>query len=135
MNAITPVEVFASFIDRINAHDVDALSEMMTDDHLFVDSLGRSSRGREAMKEAWDAYFRLFPDYAIACEETIGRAELVVGIGAARGTYSAAGLLFPDNSWEIPAAWKAIVEDGRVAEWRVYADNDPVRRIIASPKK
>ena len=132
---MTAVEVFASFIDQINAHDVDGLCELMSEDHLFVDSLGRSIRGREGTRKAWEAYFSLFPDYAIACEETIQRADLVIGAGTARGTYLVDGLLFPENGWEIPAAWKAIVEDGRIAEWRVYADNDPVRRIMAAPKK
>jgi len=87
------------------------------------------------MRKAWKAYFDLFPDYAIACEETIQRADLVVGIGTARGTYAVDGLAFLDNAWEMPAAWKAIVEDGLIAEWRVYADNEPVRRVMASPKK
>jgi hypothetical protein len=27
-----------------------------------------------------------------------------------------------DASWRIPAAWKAIVKDSRVAVWQVFAD-------------
>jgi hypothetical protein len=57
--------------------------------------------------------------------------------GNARGTFAVNGNPPRQNSWEIPAAWKALVIDGRVAEWRVYCDNDPARKIMAanSPAK
>jgi len=29
-----------------------------------------------------------------------------------------------ENRWETPAAWRAVVEGGLVAEWRVYTDNE-----------
>ena len=29
------------------------------------------------------------------------------------------------------AAWKVGVDEGQVAEWRVYADNEPIRRLMA----
>ena len=32
--------------------------------------------------------------------------------------------------WEIPAAWKAVVRDGLVAHWQVFADNQPVRKLM-----
>jgi hypothetical protein len=56
-------------------------------------------------------------------------------LGVARGTYSPDGQLRAENRWETPAAWRALVEygpaeDGLVAEWRVYADNEPMRRLM-----
>jgi hypothetical protein len=38
---------------------------------------------------------------------------------------------FPDNKWRTPAPWLAVVENGLVKEWRVYADNKPVYDILA----
>jgi hypothetical protein len=35
-----------------------------------------------------------------------------------------------ENRWETPAAWRAVVEGGLVAEWRVYADNEPMRELM-----
>ena len=29
------------------------------------------------------------------------------------------------------AAWKAVMRDGKVMEWRVFADNKPVYEILA----
>jgi hypothetical protein len=52
--------------------------------------------------------------------------------GKARGTFAINGNLARENFWEIPAAWRAAVKNGRVAEWRVYCDNDPARKIMAA---
>jgi hypothetical protein len=38
--------------------------------------------------------------------------------------------LKPENRWQTPAAIRALIEDGKVAEWRVYADNEPIRQRI-----
>jgi hypothetical protein len=40
-----------------------------------------------------------------------------------------------ENRWRIPAAWRAIVHDGLVQEFRVYADNKPVYDILAKAAK
>lgn len=79
------------------------------------------------MGRAWQAYFGMFPDYWIRVEEAIESGDVVVLLGTAGGTYSVAGRLEAENRWETPAAWRALVRDDRVAGWRVYADNEPVR--------
>jgi hypothetical protein len=33
-----------------------------------------------------------------------------------------------ENSWETPAAFRAVIKDGKVSEWRVYADNEPMKK-------
>lgn len=38
--------------------------------------------------------------------------------------------MLAENHWEITAAWKAVVRGGYVSEWRVYADNEPVWKIM-----
>ncbi|HTV60171.1 MAG TPA: hypothetical protein VMJ93_14965 [Verrucomicrobiae bacterium] len=48
-----------------------------------------------------------------------------------RGTLAVNGRLAKEHSWEIPAAWRAVVKDGLIAEWQVYCDNEPVRKIMA----
>ncbi len=47
---MAPVEIVLEFMDRINKRDVDKLAELMTEDHLFVDSLGQRVLGREKMR-------------------------------------------------------------------------------------
>jgi ketosteroid isomerase-like protein len=130
MKTRNPIDVFAMFVERINRHDVDGLCELMTEDHLFFDSLGNQVRGRDEMKTSWRGYFELFPDYEISCESTSQQGDVVIAVGTAGATYSPDGVIKEQNRWRVPAAWKAVMASELVAEWRVYADNDPVRRII-----
>jgi len=132
MNVSDPSRIVADFIERINKHDVEGLTGLMSADHLFIDSLGSSLRGREAMRRAWIAYFHMIPDYSIESREVIRNGDTVGVFGIARGTFSSDGTLDPKNQWEMPAAWRAVVKEGQIAEWQVYADNEPVRRIMAT---
>lgn len=130
MSAKGPVEVVLAFIGRINAHDVSGLCELMTPHHRFVDALGAEVKGIENMRKAWSGYLAWFPDYLISHEEILQKGDLVAVFGTARGTYSVAGRLAKENHWEVPAAWRAVVRDGRIAEWQVYTDNQPARKIM-----
>jgi len=130
--ANSPESVAHAFLRAINRQDVDALVALMSPEHRFVDSLGKVVEGREKLREGWTAYFRMVPDYAVAVEETYPSEGGVVLLGVAQGTYTRNGTLHPENRWETPVAVRALVEDGLVVEWRVYADNEPIRRIIAT---
>jgi ketosteroid isomerase-like protein len=121
----------SSFIASINRQDVGGLVELMTPDHLFVDSLGSAIRGREPMRGGWNGYFRAFPDYQIEVEQQVARGSLVLVCGVARGTYGAAAQPQPGDSWSAPAAFRAVVRNGQIAEWQVYCDNEPARRVLA----
>ena len=125
-----PTEVVLAFMERINAADVEEICALMTDDHVFVDALGTRIQGREKMRQAWTAYFGWIPDYKVSHEEILPKGNLVAAFGTARGTYAVDGKFREENKWEIPAAWLAVVRDELVAQWRVYADNQPVRKLM-----
>jgi ketosteroid isomerase-like protein len=131
MNAM---ETVLRFIEFINAHNLDKLAAMMTEDHVFIDSLGQAVRGREKMRTGWRSYFAFCPDYWVSHEEIFQHGNLVAVFGAAGGTIAANGNLPPEDKWRIPAAWLALVEKDLVKEWRVYADNKPVYDITAKSK-
>jgi uncharacterized protein (TIGR02246 family) len=116
-----------AFVRAINRHQVDDLASLMTEEHCFIDSLGNTVQGRQKMQAGWTAYFLMVPDYSIAVDETYSDGPSVVMLGAAEGTYAPDGKLTPENRWKTPAAFRALVEHGKVAEWRVYADNEPIR--------
>ncbi|MGB7759063.1 MAG: nuclear transport factor 2 family protein [Bryobacteraceae bacterium] len=130
---MNPVETVRDFMDRINQRDADRLAESMTEDHVFIDSLGQAVRGREKMRAGWRGYFAFCPDYRVSCDKILADGDVVAVFGSAGGTIAAGGQLPPENGWYIPAAWQAIVENGLVKEWRVYADNKPVYDIMAKP--
>ncbi len=121
---MTAVETVLHFMVCINQRDADKLAELMTEDHLFIDSLGGETRGRDKMRAAWQGYYSFCPDYWVSHEEIFQNGKKVAVFGAAGGTIAA-------SSWRTPAAWLAVVENGLVKEWRVCADNKPVYDILA----
>ena len=120
------VDVSLGFVDRINRDDVGGLVALMTEDHRFVDALGQEVRGREQMEKGWLGYFAWFPNYSIKVDDVMSNGNIVAMFGSAQGTYSGKENLLAEAHWEIPAAWKAVVCNESVSEWRVYADNEPV---------
>jgi uncharacterized protein (TIGR02246 family) len=126
-----PVETVLHFLECINERDADKLAALMTEDHLFIDSLGGETRGRDKMRTAWQGYYAFCPDYWVSHDEVFQDGNRVAVFGAAGGTIAADGQLPPENQWQTRAAWLAVVENGLVKEWRVYADNKPVYDILA----
>lgn len=51
------------FNEKINQRDLEGLTELMTDDHIFIDNSGKVTRGKIAMKEGWRDFFEKCPDY------------------------------------------------------------------------
>ena len=98
----------------------------MMEDHFFVDSLGHPSRGRAKMLQAWRAYYEFCPDYRVSHEEVFESVDKVAIFGSAGGTIAEHGKLSIQDRWQVTAAWLALVSNGLVKEWRVYADNKPV---------
>jgi ketosteroid isomerase-like protein len=128
------IETVLDFLDRINKRDADKLAELMTEDHVFIDSLGNTMRGREQMRAGWRGYYSFCPDYWVTHEEILENRNMVAVFGAAGGTIAANGKLPPENKWRTSAAWLAVLENGLVKKWQVYADNKPVYEIMAKSK-
>jgi uncharacterized protein (TIGR02246 family) len=121
-----------AFVNAINHQNPEEIAGLMTEDHVFIDSLGTRIAGRDEMQKGWQGYFKMVPDYTITVDETFADGPVVVMLGSAQGTYSSGGPLKPENRWQAPGAWRAVVRGSSIAEWRVYADNEPIRRIMAS---
>ena len=117
------------FVDCINRGDPDALADRMTAQHLLVDSLGVRIRGRNAARRAWAGYFSMVPAYRIRIEEMLTDGNTTVLLGSARGGYVPPRQGVSVGRWSTPAAWRAVVRRGLVAEWQVYADNEPIRQL------
>jgi ketosteroid isomerase-like protein len=128
------INVVLDFIAAINRHDVSSLFDLMAEDHTFVDSRGQAQSGREEMNAGWVEYFRMFPDYTITIDTLFQDETLVAVFGSACGTYAGRRGPVPENRIEMPAAWMAVVENGKVKHWQVYADWTEGCRIIERDK-
>jgi ketosteroid isomerase-like protein len=124
-----PLEVAMDFIKRINAGNVNALCDLMTEGHIFQDALGKRFIGRETMRQGWTLYFKMVGDYQVHAVEFFQTDDRLAIFGSASGRYAGGGAA-SNNFWEVPAAWRAVVKDGLIAEWRVYADNQPLRKLM-----
>ena len=82
------------------------------------------------MREGWRNYFKTVGDYQIHADEFFQTGERLAIFGTASGTYAGNAGASTDQFWKVPAAWRAVIRDGRVAEWCVYADNQPLRKLM-----
>jgi ketosteroid isomerase-like protein len=131
----TATTIVKAFIDAINHGDSAGLSNLMTEDHIFVDSAGTRSSNSADLIRGWSEYFRMFPDYRIEVENIIRKGNLVAVFGTAIGTYKGNRGLVPENRIEMPAAWRAVVENDKVKLWQVYADWTEGWKIIEADRK
>ena len=115
---MTSKQTILAFINRVNAHDVEGLGVLLGDDHTFIDAHGNQVSGKEKMIAGWRAYFEWFPDYYIELTDVFEAGDSLALFGFAGGTFKNQ----EGESWRLPAAWKAIVKDGRVGLWQVFAD-------------
>ena len=109
------------FNEAINARDLERLVSRMTEDHRFIDTENQIVSGRDSVERAWRGFFESFPDYRNHFETLTSRDARVFVLG--RSTCSFAPL-------EGPALWTALIRGDRVAEWRVYPDEESSRRAL-----
>jgi ketosteroid isomerase-like protein len=124
------IEVVLRFEELINSRNPGAVCSAMADDGEFIDSLGNRLQGTAKLRAAWEGYFKMVPDYLISHSEIFADGNTVALFGSAQGTFSKDGQLKKENFWKTPAAWRAVVRDGKIAVWQVYADNEPIRVVM-----
>jgi ketosteroid isomerase-like protein len=130
MGAMTSAEIVLKFERLINSRSADAVCSLLTEDSVFIDSLGNRVEGVALLRSAWQSYFNMVPDYTIDHTEMFTDGDRVAMFGTARGTFSRDGQLQQDNRWNAPAAWRAVVRNGKIALWQVFADNEPLREVM-----
>jgi ketosteroid isomerase-like protein len=130
MSELDPDRLVLRFVNEINRHDLEALRALITPDFWYIDALGQEVRGQDRMVETWKASFAQFPDYRIVIRDHLGVGSLVALFGTASGTCGGTGEPSHGTRWSTPAAWRAVVRGGHIAEWQVYSDNEPVWKAL-----
>ena len=108
------IQVVYDFADAINSHNIVQIAGLMTDDHTFIDAHGNQVTGKDTMKGGWGMYFQWFPDYEIEIEEIYVNGDSIAAFGFASGTYKSKKTPESKTYWHLPAAWKAVVEKGKI---------------------
>ena len=122
------------FVKAINDHDVNEIINLMSEDHIFIDGQDNKSFGKKGMKEAWEGYYELFPDYQIEISD-ITENESIIGLfGYVNATYKNLTNELNSNFWRITASWKAIIVNSKVKHWQVYCDYTDLLKIIEENK-
>ena len=121
------------FIDRYNAawnaHDVDAILAMHTDDSVFENhTTGDVNVGKEAIGNAIRGIFSVFPDLSFEGRRTYIRDDLVVQEWTARGTHEGkmtrSGVEVEPTGRKVEYRGMDVIpiQDGLVARKDVYSD-------------
>lgn len=119
MNASDSRTVALAFNDCITRHDIEGLSALMTEDHLFVDREGRGDRSRTSMARGWEEFFLAFPKYKNTFLRVETQSDLVTMLGYA---------YWDEENRHDTAIWVAKIVGGLVAEWRIYRDTQENRK-------
>ena len=130
MVTVNSADIVLKFERLINSRSADSVCSLMTDDAVFIDSLGNRVEGLALLRSAWQSYFAMVPDYTISHTEIFVEDDRIAMFGAAGGTFTKDGQMQKDNRWQSPAAWRVVVKNGKIALWQVFADNEPLREIM-----
>jgi steroid delta-isomerase-like uncharacterized protein len=126
-------EALQEFIDRYNeawnAHDVEAIVAMHTEDSVFENhTTGDINVGREAIGNAITGIFRVFPDLTFEARRQYIRDDLVVQEWTARGTHQGkmtrSGIEVEPTGRRVEYRGMDVIpiRDGLVARKDVYSD-------------
>ena len=115
MNSIDPKLTALQFNEYINKQDIDGLSSLMTEDHVFADRAGKGDKGKESMTKGWRGFFDMFPEYKNTFIRIQSLDDLVVIYGYA---------VWKKGSGRDYVIWTAKIENDLVAEWSIYKDTE-----------
>ncbi|MFX0150601.1 MAG: YybH family protein, partial [Candidatus Hodarchaeota archaeon] len=107
------------FNEYINNQDIEGLTNLMTEDHTFIDRKGEIDKGKESMKKGWINFFNQFPDYKNFFTRVESRDNLVILLGYAKWT---------TESKRDYTIWTARIKTNLVAEWRIHYDTEENRK-------
>ena len=123
-----------ALIDRYNAawnaHDVDAIVSMHTEDSVFENHVtGDRNVGRDEIARAIGGIFSVFPDLSFETRRSYVRDDLVVQEWTARGTHEGtmmrSGIEVPPTGRKVEYKGMDVIpiRDGLVARKDVYSDS------------
>lgn len=104
------------FVAALNAHDVDTLESLLTEDFTYIDSWREGVTGRTKVMAALRSLITIDPDFGIEVDRMDWREPHVLMTGRINSRQ------FGPNR---RAVWQVLVRDGRIAEYQAWAEGGP----------
>ncbi len=104
------------FVAAVNAHDLDGLAALTTDDFAYIDSWREGIVGRDKVLAAVSVLFAADPAFGIEVERMSFRSPHVLMSGKITSAQWGEGQR---------AVWRALCEGDRLAEWQSWAEGGP----------
>jgi RimJ/RimL family protein N-acetyltransferase len=118
-----PKSIALQFNECITNADLNGLVNLMTEDHLFIDTANNRIRGKDNNKiQAWEPFFNLYPGYRNIFENIVVRGSNVIMQG-----YSICSDEILNN---VHAIWVTEIINDKVALWHIYPDTKENREIF-----
>jgi steroid delta-isomerase-like uncharacterized protein len=121
----------------INAHDVDALDDLLASDFASHFLSGAAGRGRDDLKQIDGAMFSAVPDLRVTVQDMVAEGDKVAVRYASQGTHTGDDLGVPATGREFTGTAMDIfrIADGKIAErWAELDFTGFLRQIGAFPE-
>jgi len=114
-----PISIVLAFNNYINNRDLVGLSDLMAENHAFIDRDGTSHGPKSHMVEGWRDFFTMFPRYS----NTFNKIEAIDNLVAVLGF-----AYWSEKEPYDPVIWTAIINDNLILEWRIHEDSPENRK-------
>ena len=112
---IDPRIIALQFNECISRADINALSSLMTENHVFIDMANNRIVGKsDNIVKAWKPFFRLYPGYRNIFESVTVNGSMVIMQG-----YSICSDQVLNN---VHAIWVAETKENKVNLWHIHPD-------------
>jgi uncharacterized protein (TIGR02246 family) len=125
VEGVTSEDTALQFVDMINNRDAEGLSELMTEDFVFIDYEGEVVEGRDAMRDGFAEYFTRFPEYKIHPQKICVSGSDVAFIAKTTGSH-----IPPDLEEDETLIFIATIKRESVSKWRIYTDLEDVKERV-----
>ncbi|MFX0123572.1 MAG: nuclear transport factor 2 family protein [Candidatus Hodarchaeota archaeon] len=113
MNKRDPKLIALLFNECINNQDIKGLSNLMTEDHKFIDRQNEVTAPKDEIVKGWKEFFKNFPEYQNYFPRIESKGDTVIIPGYA---------IWAKGGEKDHAIWVAKIQHDCVAEWRIYED-------------
>lgn len=122
-------QLVKEFVADINNRDVKSMERKLSDQHVFVNSDGSEIDGKTRVVKSWKRFFEVSDTYSIKIGKIYVQENIVVFTGDASGFFRKRNEA--DKYSNVPTAWKAVIENDKIKEWRIFTDSKPVWDILS----